>query len=385
MTHPPRAGASWRSLLVQAVVLGLLAGLALWLGANTLHNLQQRHVSTGLGFLFQPSSLPIADSVVAYDPQRSTFAAALWVGVLNTLVLSLCVILTATVLGTVIGLSRLSPNWLARTLAATWVGVIRNVPALLVVLFVMSQMRRIGGPRQAIALPGGAFLSNRGLIVPSLTEGEGLGWIALAFFIGMALGMFLAHRFAAEPHAGRAAPAPWLAGLTAGTVLALIAFAAVPLRWQVVAPALRGFNFVGGTVISLEFCAMLCALTAYFSAYIAETVRSGVLAVPTGQWDAAMALGLSRKQTLRLIVTPLAMRVIVPPITNSYLGIVKASSLGVAIGYQELVSVTNTALSMTGQSIELVFILMSTYLVISLAIGWVAHRYNERVLAQGLR
>lgn len=350
-----------------------LAGAASWLVLNTLHNLHQRQVSTGFGFLLQVSSLPIADSVIAYDPAASSFAAALWVGFVNTLVLSFAVIVAASVAGTVIGLARLSPNWMASSLAALYVGTVRNIPALLVVLFTMSQMRRIGPPRQAIDLPFGAYLSNRGLVFPSLTEGTGLGWVALAALAAAVLAANLA-----PPRGPRWA---WVVG--AGALAAIVAFVAAPLRWQASWPVLKGFNFVGGTVVSLEFCAMLVALTAYFAAYIAETVRSGVLAVPKGQWDAASALGLSRSHTMRLVVAPLALRTIVPPLTNSYLGIVKASALGVAIGYQELVSVVNTALSMTGQSMELVLVLMLAYLAVGLAIGGVSHWTNERQIRKG--
>jgi len=367
---PPPA---WRALLVQVVVLGLLAGAVWWLGANTLRNLEQRHVSTGVAFLWRPSSLPIADALIDYDPTRDSFALALAIGFANTLLLSACVIVASTLAGTAVGLARLSPNGMASSLAALYVNVVRNVPALLVVLFVMSQMRHIGPPRQAIALPGGAFLSNRGLVLPSLTEGSGLAWALVSAAVAAALaGFWTRHRLRRGL---------WVAA--AAVAAAALALALSPLHWHLQRPQLRGFNFVGGTVISLEFCAILVALSVYYTSYVAETVRSGVLAVPRGLWDAAHALGLSRWVTLRKVVAPLALRVIVPPLTNIWLGIVKASSLGIAIGYQELVSVVNTALSMTGQSIELVFILMLAYLSVSLAIGSITHGYNERLMRQG--
>jgi general L-amino acid transport system permease protein len=371
--RPPAAGFDLRSLLAQVLVVAALAGAASWLIANTLHNLEQRHVSTGFSFLSQVSSLPIADSPIAYDPASSTFGQALWIGFLNTLILSGASIVAATVVGTIVGLARLSPNWMAATLAGVYVGVVRNVPALLVVLFTMSQMRRIGPPRQAIDLPGGAFLSNRGLVLPSFTEGHGLGWVLAAALAG---GVLVFRFTRGRTH--RVAPA-----FAAAVLAAVLAFALVPLRWQLSLPQLKGFNFVGGTVVSLEFCAMLVALTVVFAAYVAETVRAGVQSVPRGQWDAAEALGLSRGTILRLVVLPLALRAIVPPLTNSYLGVVKASALGVAIGYQELVSVVNTALSMTGQSVELVLVLMLAYLAIGLAIGGVSHWYNERLVRRG--
>ena len=365
--------ADWRGVLAQALAFAALAGVGYWLIANTLHNLEQRHVSTGFGFLWQASGLPIADAPIAYDPVRSTFAEALWVGFLNTLLLSAAVVGAATAAGTGLGLARLSPNWMASTLAGLYVGVVRNLPALLLVLFTMSQMRRIGPPREAIALPGGAFLSNRGLVMPALTEGAGLGWTLLAMLVAAVL----AGRWA------RARPRRWSWMLGAALLAGAVAVTVAPVHWAPSMPQLRGFNFVGGTVVSLEFCAMWIALTAYFSAYVAETVRAGVLSVPRGQWDAAMALGLTRRATMRRVILPLALRAIVPPITNSYLGIVKASALGVAIGFQELVSVTNTALSMTGQSVELVTVLMLAYLAIGLGIGAVTHAFNERLLRRG--
>lgn len=369
----PTTSPAWRALAVQVLVLGLLAGAVAWLGANTLRNLEQRHVSTGIDFLFRTSGLPIADSLIDYDSTRDHFGWALLIGLTNTLGLSAVVIVAATVLGSAIGLARLSPNWMASTLAALYVHLLRNLPAILVVLFVMSRLRVLGGPRQAIALPGGAFLSNRGLVLPSLTEGGGWLAVAAAALAAAALAAWLTR--------ARQSRAAWAAA--AAVLAAALAFAASPLRWHPVFPALRGFNFVGGSVISLEFCAIAIALTLYFASYIAETVRAGVLAVPQGQWDAAHALGLSRAVTLRRVVAPLALRVIVPPLTNTWLGIVKASSLGIAIGFQELVSVVNTALSMTGQSVELVAILMLAYLVVSLAIGALTHRFNERLMRQG--
>ena len=377
--RPSRAGVDARSAVAQVVVFATLAGVAAWLVANTLHNLEQRHVSTGFGFLLQPSGLPIADAPPGYDPTRSSFAEALWVGFVNTLVLSGATAVAATALGTLLGLARLSSNWMASTLAALYIGVVRNVPALLVVLFTMSQMRRIGPPREAIALPGGAFLSNRGLVFPSATEGAGVGWLVLAAAVAAAL----AWRVLRARGAG--ARGAWTGAACAAAGAAALAFAMLPLRWAPSVPVLRGFNFVGGASVSLEFCAMLVALTAYFAAYVAETVRAGVLSVPRGQWDAAESLGLSRPRVLRLVVLPLALRAVVPPLTNTWLGIVKASALGVAIGYQELVSVVNTALSMTGQSIELVVVLMLAYLAVGLAIGGASHRWNERLLGRGAR
>lgn len=372
---PAHAGVDWRGFAAQALVIALLGGVAYWLIDNTLENLRQRQVTTGFDFLWQVSGLPIADSHLDYDPTRSTFGEALLVGFINTITLSLATIVTATIAGTALGLASLSPNWMAASLAALYVGIVRNVPALLVVLFTMSQMRRLGPPRQAIELPGGAVLSNRGLVLPALEDTSGLGWVVLAALAGLA-----AAAWVGRGRTGRRTG--MLAGALTGMALGVL-FA--PVDWRLSTPELRGFNFVGGTVVSLEFAAMLVALTAYFAAYVAETVRAGVQSVPRGQWDAAASLGLSRGRTLRLVVIPLALRAVVPPLTNSYLGIVKASALGVAIGFQELVSVTNTALSVTGQSVELVVLQMVAYLIIGLTIGGITHWYNERQMRRELR
>jgi general L-amino acid transport system permease protein len=365
-----RAG-TLRGLAAQALALGLLLVALFWLGANTVDNLEQRKVRTGFAFLTEPARLPLSgDVLVDYDADRDSYGRVLLVGTLNTLLLSACAIVTATLAGTLLGLSRISANWLARRLAALYVEVVRNIPSLLIVLFVMSMLRKLGGPREAIALPGDTFLSNRGLVLPSLTQGDGAGWV-----VGVALTGLLATALAARAWPGRRV-GMW--GLAATALAAAAAWAALPVQWAYVAPRLQGFNFEGGTVVSLEFAAMLLALTVYFASYIGATVRSGILGVPAGQWDAARALGLSRRHVLRLVVLPQALRIIVPPMTNAYLGIVKASALGVAIGYQELVSVTNTLLSNTGQAIELVFILMAVYFAVSLAIttatGWLNRR-----------
>jgi general L-amino acid transport system permease protein len=359
-----------RSIAAQTLAVGLLAGLVFWLGANTVHNLEQRRVQTGFAFLLEPARLPLSgDVLIDYDSETSSFGRVLLIGALNTLLVSACAIVTATIAGTLLGLARISSNWLASRLSALYVEVVRNVPSLLVVLFVMSLLRKLGGPRQAIALPGDAFLSNRGLVIPSFTQGDGLGAVALVGLAGLVATAWMAGRRAGRP--------VWRWGLAATFAAAAVAWTLLPVQWHYVAPELKGFNFEGGTVVSLEFSAMLLALTAYFAAYIGETVRAGILGVPAGQWDAARALGLPHGRVLRLVVLPQALRIIVPPLTNAYLGIVKASALGVAIGYQELVSVTNTMLSNTGQAIELVFIIMAVYFAISLGITTATNAFNR--------
>jgi general L-amino acid transport system permease protein len=372
--------AALRAIAAQALLLGAIVALLLWLGASTVHNLEQRKVHTGFRFLLEAARIPLSgDALIDYDPESSSYGRVILIGVLNTAALSLAVIVLATVAGTALGLARLSPNWLASRLALAYVEIVRNIPSLLIVLFAVGLLSRLGGPREALKLPLDSFLSNRGLVFPRFTAGEGLAWLVLVVLAGVALTTSRAARLR-ERGGPRASRRAWFAGLGATAIAAVAAWTALALKFDYAPPALRGFNFEGGHVMSLECSAMVLALTVYFAAYVAETVRAGVLSVPRGQWDAARALGLSRAVTLRLVVLPQALRIMVPPMANTYSGIVKATSLGVAIGYQELVSVTNSMLSSTGQAIELVSIVMIVYFAINAAIGVAAGWLNTRLL-----
>ena len=290
-------------------------------------------------------------------------------------------IVFATLLGFVIGIARLSPNWLIARLAGTYVECIRNLPLLFQILFwYLAALGTLPGPRQSISLFGEIFLNNRGFIVPAPLLGEGMRYVGLAFILGIAATIALriwAKR--RQDRTGQRFPLFW-AGLALVVGLPLIVFAALgfPLRFET--PQLRGFNFVGGMRLLPEFMALLIALSTYTAAYIAEAVRAGIQAVARGQTEAAHALGLRRGLTLRLIVVPQAMRVIVPPLTNQYLNLTKNSSLAVAIGYPDLVAVfAGTSLNQTGQAIEILAITMGVYLTLSLATSALMNWYNARI------
>jgi len=303
------------------------------------------------------------------------------VGLLNTLLVAAIGIVLATILGFVVGIARLSSNWLLRTLAGAYVELIRNLPLLFQILFwYLAVLGALPGPRQSISLFGEVFLNNRGIIVPAPTAGEGAGLVAAAGAVGiiatLALRSWARRR---QARTGEQFPVFWIGcALIVGLPLAVLAATGFPIGFQ--KPELRGFNFVGGVRLIPEFIALLVALTTYTAAFIAEVVRAGVLAVPRGQTEAASALGLRRGWTLRLIVVPQALRVIVPPLTNQYLNLTKNSSLAVAVGYPDLVQIfAGTVLNQTGQAVEVIAVTMAVYLTISLVTSLAMNWYNSRM------
>ena len=367
-----------RAVIYQVVALGLVA-LAVWfLVSNTLHNLAQRNIATGFAFLSREAGFAIGESAVAYSP-ADTYGRAIWVGLLNTLRVAVLGIILATVLGTLIGIARLSKNWLISKLSSIYVEVMRNVPLLLQLFFWYSIITEsMPGPRQAHNPLPGVFISNRGLKVPGL-QGDSFDWILVGVVVAI-VAIVLAQRWGTRRQQATGRPFPlgrWaIAFLIGFPVLGWLASGA-SLTLEV--PELRGFNFVGGWSLSPEFTALLAGLVIYTSAFVAEVVRSGVQAVNNGQWEAAGSLGLRRGQVLRLVVLPQALRVIIPPMTSQYLNLTKNSSLAVAIGYPDIVSVVNTTLNQTGQAIEGILIIMAAYLTVSLSISIFMNWYNKRI------
>ncbi len=281
----------------------------------------------------------------------------------------------------IIGIARLSPNWLVARLAGGYVELIRNLPLLFQILFwYLAVLGTLPGPRQSISIFGEIFINNRGIIVPAPVAGEGAGYVVAAFALGvivtLALSLWSKRR---QDRTGRRFP--WLpTGLTLVIVLPLAALVATGFPIGFETPVLRGFNFVGGIRLLPEFVALLLALTTYTAAFIAEVVRAGLLAVPRGQTEAALALGLRRREALRLIIVPQALRLIVPPLTNQYLNLTKNSSLAVAIGYPDLFAVfAGTTLNQTGQAIEIIAITMAVYLAISLVTSALMNWYNAHI------
>jgi general L-amino acid transport system permease protein len=368
-----------RAVLYQLIVVGLVAFGVWYLVSNTMANLETRKIATGFGFLEREAGLPIGEALVEYSP-ADTYAKALFVGLLNTLRVAILGIILATIFGTIIGIARLSTNWLVAQTARVYVEVIRNLPLLLQLLFWWTLFRDMfPGPRDALHPMAGVYLSNRGVRVPSLIWETGHTIVLIAFLVGI-VATILVSRWARARQAatGQQFPILYVAlGLILG--MPLVVFLAVGAPFQLEVPQLRGFNFVGGVNMTPEFAALLIGLVMYTAGFIAEIVRSGILAVSHGQTEAALALGLRRSQVLRLVVLPQALRVIIPPTTSQYLNLTKNSSLAVAIGYPDIVSVANTTLNQTGQAIEGIAIIMLVYLTISLSISLFMNWYNKHI------
>jgi general L-amino acid transport system permease protein len=368
-----------RNILYQVLLLAGIVGLGWYLVSNTLHNLESRQIQTGFGFLSREAGFEIAESHIAFEPADS-YARALLVGIVNTLYVAALGIVIATVLGTLIGIARLSPNWLLAKLASSYVEVMRNVP-LLLQLFVWYGLftELLPAVRQAIDVGGWLFISQRG--VRFAWPAAHIAWTAAVWALLAGVALAFAWRVWArrvQMATGRRPPVAWpTAALVFG--LPVAAWAAFGAPTQIEIPQMAGFDFQGGKVMSPEFTALLLGLSTYTAAFIAEVVRAGIIAVDKGQGEAAMALGLSPGQRLRLVTLPQALRVIIPPMTSQYLNLAKNSSLAVAIGYPDLVAVANTTMNQTGQAIEAIAILMAVYLILSLTISAFMNWYNDRV------
>jgi general L-amino acid transport system permease protein len=385
LTAPPRPGwrLSWsdertRNIVWQVVVLGIIAAVLYYLIGNATANLAARHIATGFGFLWRTAGIPIAEPPISYNPATDTFARALLIGILNTLKVAIAGIVLATILGTLIGIGRLSHNWLLARLTAIYVEVLRDIPLLLQLLFWYSLLQTLPGPRQAFAL-GDFYLSNRGIKLPMLAWQSAHSWALLAALVGVALSVAWGRHLRRRRDLTGRAPPLWPAALILIVAVPVVVWIALgaPLSFDV--PVRKGFGFQGGGTVSPEFAALLIGLVLYTAAYIAEIVRAGIEAVPRGQWEAAGALGLRRGATLRMVVLPQSLRVIIPPLTSEYLNLTKNSSLAVAIGYQDIVSLANTTLNQTGQAIEGIAIIMGVYLAISLSISLFMNFYNSRI------
>jgi general L-amino acid transport system permease protein len=365
-------------LFWQVLVVGIVIAVLAWLWSNALHNLSARRISTGFAFLGREAGMPIADTWLAYNP-KDTYLRAFIVGIGNTLRVAVIGIVLATVLGTMIGIARLSANWLLSRLAAVYVEVLRDIPLLLQLLFWYVLMQGLPSARGAWKPIDGVYLSNRGLVLPSIPTGLGqLGVLATAA-LGFLVFYALRRHFLARQMQDGIPRHVWPFALIFIIGLPALVSWALGVSWTVTFAELRGFNFVGGLTLAPEYFALLIALVTYTSAFIAEIVRSGIQAVPRGQWDAAVALGLRRIFVLQHIILPQALRVIVPPMTSQYLNLTKNSSLAVAIGYQDIVSIANTTLNQTGQAIEAIALIMTVFLTISLSISLFMNWYNARI------
>jgi len=372
--------AGWSGLVAQFAFVAFVFWLGYEIYSNAQANLQAQRIASGFGFMQNTAGFGVSQNLVPYQ-ESDTYTRIFIVGLLNTLLVSVIGIFLATVLGFVVGLGRLSPNWLVARLAGGYVELIRNLPLLFQILFwYLAVLATLPSPRQSASLFGMFFLNNRGIIVPGPIAEAGLEAFLVAILVAIVavIGLNVYARRLLFATGRRLRIWPYVLGtLIALPVLSVLIFGK-PVSFEM--PVLRGFNFASGSRLIPEFVALLIALSTYTAAFIAEIVRAGIQSVHKGQMEAGSSLGLSRGATLRLIVVPQALRVILPPLTNQYLNLTKNSSLAVAIGYPDLVSVfAGTTLSQTGQAIEIIAITMGVYLLISLITSAIMNFYNWRI------
>lgn len=369
-----------RAWLYQIVAIVIVLSVVGYLVHNTVINLANRGITSGFVFLERNAGFGIVQHLIDYS-EGDTYARVFLVGLTNTLLVSALCIVFASILGFFIGLARLSENWLLRKIANIYIEIFRNIPPLLQIFFwYFAVLRNLPGPRQALNAFDLAFVSNRGLYIPWPTYAPGT-WpfvIALALAVVASYGLYRFNR-QHQLKTGQLRRS-WPAAVAMLILFPLVAHAVfgAAMHWDI--PELRGFNFRGGFVMIPELAALTLALSIYTSSFIAEVIRSGIQAVPYGQHEAARSLGLPNPVTLRQVIIPQAMRVIIPPLTSQYLNIVKNSSLAAAIGYPDMVSLfAGTVLNQTGQAIETIAITMSVYLIISLLISLLMNLYNRKI------
>jgi len=368
-----------RATLYQLALLAAVGFLGYAVFTNARANLAARHIASGFGFFEHTAGFGVNQTLISYS-ETDTYGRVFIVGLLNTLLVAAVGIVFATVLGFMVGIARLSNNWLVARFAAAYVEVIRNLPLLFQILFwYLAVLGALPAPRHSISVFDVVFLSNRGILVPRPILGGHAGLVIVSMVMAIAVALVL--RIVAERRrsTGRKPPSlPLRVGLTLAPPLVAWAVWGFPITFE--RPELNGFNFVGGDRIIPEFAALVVALSIYTASFIAEIVRAGLLAVPRGQVEAAYSLGLRSAPTLRLIVVPQALRVIIPPLTSQYLNLTKNSSLAVAIGYPDFFAVfSGTTLNQTGQAIEIIAITMGVYLAISLITSLLMNWYNARV------
>lgn len=418
-TVEPRASVSFihnpklRGLFYQLILLGFVIWLGFEFAMNARANLEAQKIATGFGFLENTAGFGVNQALIPYK-EADTYGRVFVVGLLNTLLVAALGVIFATLIGFLVGVARLSPNWLLARLAGAYVEIIRNQPLLFQILFwYLAVLGAMPGPRQSIgiglqplfnAIASGfswlglspiaglfttmagwvgapeIYLNNRGVVVPEPVFNPGSGYVIAAFVFGL-VAFWILRRWAKQKQKATGAQTPlfWPGlGLIIGLPLVVLLVLGVPIRLD--PPALRGFNFANGVRMIPELVALLIALSVYTAAFIAEIVRAGIMAVAKGQTEASYSLGLRPGRTLNLVVIPQAMRVIIPPLTSQYLNLIKNSSLAVGIGYPDLFAVfAGTTLNQTGQAIEILAITMAVYLVISLITSAAMNLYNARI------
>ena len=382
---PPSTTKPWndpavRSIFFQAVLLIAVVSFGMYIFGNTAANLEKQGIATGFDFLGTTAGFGIITHLIDYS-ESSTYGRAFVVGLLNTLILAFFGIVMATIIGVFVGISRLSKNWLIAKLALVYIEIFRNIPLLLQIFFwYFAVLRALPSPKNSVNFADGIFINNRGIYLPSSILEDGFSLAIWALGIAIVAIFFMA-RWARkrQEQTGQQFHTVYASlGLIIGLPLLAMIVTGFPLSWEI--PVLKGFNFVGGTVVIPEFIALWLSLSIYTASFIAEIVRSGIQAVDHGQTEAANALGIKTGPTLRLVILPQALRVIIPPLSSQYLNLTKNSSLATAIAYPELVSVfTGTVLNQTGQAVEIISITMGVYLSISLAISMFMNWYNAKM------
>ncbi|SFJ17253.1 general L-amino acid transport system permease protein [Bosea sp. OK403] len=369
-----------RDWIYQIALIAGLVVLTVYFVRNASQNMVKAGIASGFDFLWRTSGIDVPFVLTSYT-QADNILALFWAGVANTMLVTVIAIVLATLLGFVLGIARLSSHWLLSTLAGAYIEFVRNIPLLFFVLFwYFGVIAALPAPRDSLSVFGIAFLNNRGLTIPLPDAPANFRWAFAAILLAWLaqwLVAFWARR--RKERTGRDAPVVAI-GLVLVIVLPIlaIAWASLATRWDI--PILRGFNYRGGFVVIPEFVALLAALVTYTAGFIAEIVRGGIQAVPHGQTEAASALGLRRGQILRFVTIPQALRVMMPPMTNQYLNVLKNSSFGAAIAYPDVVSLfMGSALNNTGQAIEIIAMTLAVYLVIGLAVSALMNWYNARI------
>ncbi|MET2827512.1 amino acid ABC transporter permease [Mesorhizobium shangrilense] len=368
-----------RGIVVQLVLVAALTFLVWWIVGNTVENLRRSNIASGFGFLTNRAGFDIGDSAIPYTSDDS-YLRALVVGLINTVIVAGAGIVTATVVGFVIGIGRLSNNWLIRKICTVYVETFRNIPPLLVIFFwYFGVLSVLPLPKESIHLPFGSFLNSRGFYFPKFVWGEGAWLIPVALVLAIAMSWFVARRaYQRQMATGQQFPV-FLTSVALIVGLPLLAFvlSGFPLSFDM--PKQSTFNLTGGFQVKPEFLSLYLALSFYTAAFIAEIVRAGIRGVNKGQSEASSALGLRSGQALRLVIVPQAMRIVIPPLTSQYLNLTKNSSLAVAIGYPDLVSTGGTVMNQTGQAIEIIAIWMVVYLGISLITSAFMNWFNAKM------
>lgn len=374
-----------RAVAYQIIALIAVACLAYYFTNNMFANIEKRGIATGFEFLDNTAGFGISQTLIGYDDGTSTYGDVFYVGILNTLLVSVIGIVFTSLLGLIIGVARLSSNYLIAKLAQVYIETFRNIPVLLQILFWYNVvLASLPSPRQSLSYFDSFYLNNRGFLMPEPIFEPGASAILVALILAV-VGVFFLARWAIKRHdeTGEEFPIFWVsAGLIIGAPVLVYFIAGQPIGAQY--PELKGFNFKGGITVIPELLALAFALIIYTATYIAEAVRAGIEAVPKGQKEAAKALGLKEHVILRKVVLPQAMRVIIPPVINQYLNLVKNSSLATAIGYPEIVTLfSGTTLNQVGQAIEIILMTMMVYLAFSIIISLLLNWFNAKTAIKG--